>query len=101
VAATGAVDVITDGRVLVRLENGSPLMTEVTALGCALTGYIGAFIGLGVEPFAATISALASFAVAGDIAAEQAKGPGSFRTLFIDALYGLDESDMATRLRVA
>jgi hydroxyethylthiazole kinase len=100
VAATGAVDVVTDGRALVRLANGSPMMTKVTALGCALTGYVGAFIGLGAAPMTATVSALAAYAVAGDMAAEQAKGPASFRTAFIDALYSLDESDMAARLRV-
>lgn len=100
VAATGAVDVVTDGRRLVRLANGSPLMTKVTALGCALSGYVGAFIGLGAEPFAATVSALAAYAVAGDIAAEQAKGPASFRTAFIDALYALDAAELEARLRL-
>lgn len=100
VAATGAVDVVTDGRRLVRLANGSPLMTRVTALGCALTGYVGAFVGLGGAPFSATVSALAAYAVAGDVAAEQATGPASFRTAFIDALYVLDEAEIATRLRL-
>ena len=80
--------------------NGSPLMTKVTALGCALTGYVGAFVGLGDAPFAATVSALAAYAVAGDIAAETAQGPASFRTAFIDALYGLDERDLSQRLRL-
>jgi hydroxyethylthiazole kinase len=101
VAATGAVDVVTDGRMLVRLANGSPMMTKVTALGCALTGYVGAFIGLGVAPFTATVSALGAYAVAGDIAAEHAAGPASFRTAFIDALYALDATDITTRLRIA
>ncbi len=100
VAATGAVDVVTDGQVLVRLANGSPLMTKVTALGCALTGYVGAFIGLGGAPFEATVSALAAYAVAGDLAAERASGPASFRTAFIDALYGLEERDISDRLRL-
>ncbi|MDB5643449.1 MAG: thiM [Hyphomicrobiales bacterium] len=100
VAATGAVDVVTDGHALVRLANGSPLMTKVTALGCALTGYVGAFVGCGGDPFAATVSALAAYAVTGDMAAEQASGPASFRTAFIDALYGLQERDISQRLRL-
>jgi hydroxyethylthiazole kinase len=100
VAATGAVDVVTDGRALVRLANGSPLMTRVTAVGCALTAYVGAFVGAGAAPFEATIGALAAYAIAGDVAAEQAKGPASFRTAFIDALYGLSGEDVAARLRL-
>lgn len=101
VAATGEIDVVTDGRAMARLANGSPLMTKVTALGCALTGYVGAFIGAGGEPFGATLGALAAYAIAGDIAAEQATGPASFRTAFIDALYALEEEQVAARLRLA
>jgi hydroxyethylthiazole kinase len=100
VAATGAIDIVTDGHTLIRLANGSPLMTKVTALGCALTGYVGAFVGLGGDPFEATVSALAAYAVAGDIAAEQATGPATFRMAFIDALYGLHASDVQQRLRL-
>ncbi len=100
VAATGAVDVVTDGRVLLRLANGSPLMTRVTALGCALTAYVGAFIGVGADPLRATASALAIYAIAGDMAAEIAKGPGSFRVAFIDALAAIDARDIETRLRL-
>ena len=102
VAATGAVDIITDGRRFVRLANGSPLMTRVTALGCGLTGLIGAILGTkGADGFEATLSALAAYAIAGDIAAEQADEPGSFRVAFIDALYRLDTTEVTKRLRLA
>lgn len=101
VAATGEIDIVTNGLAIVRLANGSPLMTKVTALGCGLTGYIGAFIGLGEAPFAATTAALAAYAVAGDMAAEGARGPASFRTAFIDALFSLDARDIVARLRLA
>jgi hydroxyethylthiazole kinase len=99
VAATGAVDFVTDGRRHLRLANGSPLMTRVTALGCGLTGFIGAMLGTGAEAFVATSAALATYAIAGDIAAEQADAPGSFRLAFIDALYRLDEPQIFERLR--
>ena len=99
VAATGAVDFVTDGRRHLHLANGSPLMTRVTALGCGLTGFIGAMLGTGAEAFVATGAALATYAIAGDIAAEQADAPGSFRVAFIDALYCLDEPQIFERLR--
>ena len=99
VAATGAIDFITDGRQSIRLANGSPLMTRVTALGCGLTGFIGAMLGTGADAFAATSAALATYAIAGDIAAEQVDAPGSFRVAFIDALYRLDEASIFERLR--
>ena len=99
VAATGAIDLITDGQRLVRLANGSPLMERVTALGCALSAYSGAFLGLGADPFSASCSALSAYAIAGDMAAEGAKGPASFRTAFIDILFTLSGEDIVQRLR--
>jgi len=99
VAATGAVDFVTDGRRHVRLANGSPLMTRVTALGCGLTGFIGAMLGTDAQAFEATIAALATYAIAGEIAAQTTDAPGSFRVAFIDALYRLDEQQIFDRLR--
>jgi hydroxyethylthiazole kinase len=64
-----------------------------------LTGFIGAMLGTGAEAFVATGAALATYAIAGDIAAEQADAPGSFRVAFIDALYRLDEPQIFERLR--
>ena len=100
VAATGAIDVITDGDRLVRLANGSPLMTRVTALGCALSALVGAFAGLGEDPFVSTVAAIAIYGVAGDMAAEEARGPGSFRTAFIDVLDRIEGDDISARLRL-
>ncbi|MDB5648704.1 MAG: thiM [Hyphomicrobiales bacterium] len=101
VAATGAVDVVTDGKRMIRLANGSPLMTRVTALGCALSALVGAFVGLGEDPFIATVAALAIYGVAGEIAAETARGPGSFRVEFIDCLDRIGPDDVKARLKLA
>jgi hydroxyethylthiazole kinase len=100
VAATGAVDLVTDGRQTLRLANGSPLMTRVTALGCGLTGCVGAMLGTGHDAFESTTAALAAYAIAGDLAAEKADAPGSFRVAFIDELYRLDATQIASRLRL-
>jgi hydroxyethylthiazole kinase len=39
--------------------------------------------------------------IAGEIAAENAQGPGSFRVRFIDALHAIRENDIRTRLQAA
>jgi hydroxyethylthiazole kinase len=91
VAVTGAVDFVTDGTRASRIAGGSPLMPQVTALGCSLTCLVGAFAATAPdEPFDATVAALASFAVAGEKAAVRADGPGAFAWRFLDALAGLD-----------
>ena len=102
VAVTGVVDFVTDGTRSARIAGGSPLMPQVTALGCSLTCLVGAFAAIHPnEPFEATVAALATFAVAGERAAQQAAGPGSFGWRFLDALAALDPSTLDLEARVA
>jgi len=101
VVTTGAIDVVTDGRHVAKLANGSPIMAKVTALGCALSGVTGAFAATAGDPYEAALAAAAVFGVAGEIAAERAKGPGTFRVAFLDALESIDGNDIKSRLKIA
>ena len=100
VVATGAVDVITDGRALRRLANGSPLMAQVTAVGCSVTAITAAFCAVEPDPFEAATAAIAVASIAGERAAEVARLPGSFRTAWIDQLAAIDGALIAERLRL-
>ena len=100
VAATGPVDLITDGKRVVRLANGHVLMTRVTALGCALSAVVAAFCAVEADVFEATVSALAVYGVAGEMAAELASRPGSYRVAFMDMLDAITPADVAARLKV-
>jgi hydroxyethylthiazole kinase len=100
VAATGAMDFVTDGARSLRLANGSPLMERVTALGCALTGVCGAFLAVEKDAFIATAAAIAVYGVAGEMAAAGAAGPGSFRVAFLDRLASVTPAEVAARLKV-
>lgn len=94
VAVTGAVDFVTDGTRGAEVTGGSDMMPMVTALGCSLTALTGAFVAV-APPFEATVSALAMFGRAGSVAAQTAKGPGSFQTAFLDALSQIKPADFA------
>ncbi len=101
VAVTGEADFVTDGARGCRIEGGSSLMPQVTALGCSLTCLVGAFAATRPDvPFEATISALAMFAVAGEEAARGADGPGSFSWRFLDALAAIDSATVDNNARV-
>lgn len=101
VAVTGVVDFVTDGERSGRIEGGSALMPQVTALGCSLTCLVGAFVGAAPDDiFEATVAALATFAVAGEAAAMGANGPGSFSWRFLDALAALDGEMLDARARI-
>ncbi|QFY62661.1 hydroxyethylthiazole kinase (plasmid) [Rhizobium grahamii] len=101
VAVTGATDFVTDGTRAVRIDGGSPWMPQVTALGCSLTCLVGAFAAINPDaPFEATIAALAVFAVAGEAAATEAEGPGSFSVRFLDSLARIDGAFLDRHARV-
>lgn len=95
VAATGAVDLVTDGERIVEVANGSPLMARVTAVGCALSGVVAAFSALTPDRFVAAAAAVGVYGVTGQIAAEHAARPGSFRVAFLDMLDAIDAPDIA------
>ncbi len=86
-AITGPVDLVTDGRRVVRVSNGHPLMGFVTGTGCTATATIGAFLAVDDDPFSACATALAYFGLAGEVAGEKASAPGSFMIQMLDALY--------------
>ena len=100
IAVTGVVDYVTDGAQVVAIENGHLLMTRVTGLGCSATAVIGAFLAVEADALMATVAALATFGVAGEIAAETAWGPGSLQMGLLDTLYRLDEATLDSRARV-
>ncbi|NDL60857.1 hydroxyethylthiazole kinase [Phytoactinopolyspora mesophila] len=101
VAVTGDVDIVTDGRNTLRVEGGDPLMARVTAMGCAASAMVGAFVATAAEPMVATASALAVFGLAGERAAAQAAGPGSLRWRLLDELHGLDEQSVLDGVRIS
>lgn len=89
VAVTGEIDYVTDGAQTVAIEGGHELMPLSTALGCSLTGLVGAFVAIS-PAFEGTVSALAVYAAAGAIAGKRVKGPGFLPQELCDALYALD-----------
>lgn len=100
VAVTGAIDYVTDGSRTVSIHNGDAMMARVTGLGCTATAIVGACVAVEADRFAATVHGLAITAVAGEIAAERSRGPGSLQLEIYDALYRLDAATLTERVRL-
>jgi hydroxyethylthiazole kinase len=101
VALTSGRDLVTDGTRRALVANGDPMMAVVTAMGCAGSALVGAALAVETDAWLAAGAALAAFGVAGEVAAEHARGPGSFAAAIIDALHGLDRVTLRTRTRVS
>jgi len=100
VVVTGAVDYVTDGERSLRIANGDPLMTRVTALGCTCSAVVAAFLTVEPDPLAAAAEALSIFGLAAERASVNADGPGSLRWRLLDELAGLDEAGLHEGVRI-
>lgn len=93
-AITGPVDLVTDGKRVIRVANGHPLMGYVTGSGCTATATIGAFLAVDQDPLSATATALAFFGLAGEVAGQKAHAPGTFMIRMLDALYTISPEEL-------
>lgn len=103
VAITGAVDVIAGGAQGWRIENGHPMLSNLTGTGCMCSSLIGSFCGAAPEdPLAACTAALLTMAIAGEIAWEKAgaAGNGSFRAALHDGVSSMDGETLAGRAKL-
>lgn len=98
VVISGATDYILDTQRRSKVKNGDVLMTKVTGLGCTATALCGAFTAIQPDTFRAARSAMAVMGLAGEMAREKTKSPGSFQTAFIDSLFELDAEFITKRL---
>ena len=100
-SVTGPIDHVSDGDRVLAVANGHELLAAVSGTGCMSSAITGCF--LAVKPQAAleaAAAALAAFGVAGEEAARDAKGPGSFHVGLYDALAGLDPETLDARSRI-
>ncbi|WP_433999859.1 hydroxyethylthiazole kinase [Endozoicomonas sp.] len=99
-AVTGAVDYVTDGKRLAAISNGHPMMAKVTGTGCSATAVTGAFLATCEDPWLASLSSLSCMGIAGEVAVEASKGPGSLQMHLLDQLFLLNESVIRNRLQL-
>ena len=96
VVISGATDYIVTKTQTIQLHNGHAMMPYVTGMGCTLSALTGAFAAVGEDT---GLAAAAILGIAGEIAAQQAPGPGSLQMTLLDVLYQLDEATIAQHLK--
>ncbi len=101
IAATGAIDFVSDGIDVFTVGNGHRLMSRVTGTGCVATALIAAFLAVQPSALAATLNALIVMGIAGELAAEApaTKGPGSFSVNFLDSFDRLSLDILESRMK--
>ena len=90
ILASGPIDILSDGKTTIAIDNGDEMMPLITGSGCMLSSIVGSCVG-GSTPLEGTLLAILAMNLAGEKARakvnEKNEGTGSFRTYLIDYLY--------------
>ncbi|VXB88387.1 hydroxyethylthiazole kinase [Citricoccus sp. K5] len=86
VAVSGEIDLVLDAGRRTLVARGTSQLTRVTGTGCLLGTLTAACSVVAEDGFEAALAATVWMNVAGELAAERASGPGSFRVELLDAL---------------
>jgi hydroxyethylthiazole kinase len=100
VVVSGATDIVTDGKCILLVDNGHPMMGSISGTGCMAASVTGTFAAESRDTVLASAAALAAFGIPGERAAACARGPLSFKTALFDELATLTPEDLATVARI-
>ncbi|WP_065078835.1 hydroxyethylthiazole kinase [Clostridium ragsdalei] len=97
IAATGAVDVITNGNETYLIKNGCEMLSMVTGTGCMVTALIASYIS-SLDIFGGTILAVSLMGICGKLS-QHVTGIGSFRTDLIDNLFTISDNTIINKIK--
>ena len=90
ILASGPIDILSDGKTTIAIDNGDDMMPLITGSGCMLSSIVGSCIG-GSTPLEGSLVAILAMNLAGEKARakvdEKDEGTGSFRAYLIDYIY--------------
>lgn len=98
---TGAVDRLHCGARALDVGNGHPTMAKVTGTGCLAGAFVASVLVVGDDPLTSAAAALTVYGVCAEIAAQTARGPGSFAVALLDAIANVTPDEVGERGRVA
>ena len=105
IVASGPIDLISDGKIIIAIKNGNEMMPKITGSGCMLSTIIGTYNGAN-NPLISAITASLHITIAGEKASQYKKSPselglGTFHQYLIDHLYLLKETDIIKNARIS
>ena len=98
VLASGKTDIVTDGKKLIYIKNGTSQLTCVTGTGCMLGALCGCYLSANHSITAAT-AACAVLGICGELS-ETAKGNGSFLINLLDNLSLISDTQLEIKLNL-
>ena len=97
ILASGKTDIVTDGKKLFRINNGTAMLSRITGTGCISGVLCGCFLAVENSVYAA-IAALAMLGISAELCT--AKGQASFEAELFDNLSTIADSDIEKHLKL-
>lgn len=103
ILASGPIDILSDGKTTIAIDNGDDMMPLITGSGCMLSSIVGSCVG-GSTPLEGSLVAILAMNLAGEKARakvdERNEGTGSFRTYLIDYLYKTNAKSLVNESKI-
>lgn len=94
IVITGKDDIIAKNEKIIKLSNGSPLLTKITGAGCLLGGVLASFLFRYTQPsIDLLVEAVSVYNIAAEFAeqAPHVNGPSTFLSELLDQLYQMND----------
>jgi hydroxyethylthiazole kinase len=103
ILASGPIDILSDGKTTIAIDNGDDMMPLITGSGCMLSTIVGSCVG-GSSPLEGSLVAILAMNIAGEKARAKVdandEGTGSFRAYLIDYLYKTDAESLVSESNI-
>ena len=98
ILASGKVDIVTDGKRLFHIHNGTPQLSTITGTGCMLGALCATYLSANIS-LEAVITASALLGIAGEKAKTE-QGSGTFYVNLMDALSTLTAENISKNIKL-
>ena len=92
ILASGKTDIVTDGKRVAYIHNGTPRLAEITGTGCMQGALTAVYLSV-ADGFCASVTACTVMGICGELASHR-QGTGSFYTSLLDSLSLLKNDDI-------
>ena len=95
ILASGRTDIVTDGRRVAHINNGTPQLSTITGTGCMQGALCAAFLSV-ADGYEASVLAGVMLGICGELA-ETDRGSGTFLVNLLDRLSTVSDEEIETK----
>ncbi|MGB0404715.1 MAG: hydroxyethylthiazole kinase, partial [Fusobacterium sp.] len=103
IALTGKQDIVTDGKRISKINNGTAILGKVTGTGCMTASLIGSACAAQQDNFLAATVGVSIMGISGEIAESrlsEGQGNASLRVGIIDSVYNMTSENFNSNIKV-